>query len=298
MQTPVQIWKKNQSFKKWSVVGASVRGYSHLRSGAPREDAADYRAIDNDQALIVAVADGHGSKDCPLSNRGSKFAVEAALEYLENLYNTYKEIGDDEKSLFEKEYFLKKEQLVYLWQKKVEEDWKEESLPSNLYLQYGTTILAALFTEEFVFILHLGDGDILYLDESNNVARPLPDDPLCHQHIVTSLCLDKSWVHIRTQLLDINNLKPKLFMLATDGYNDSFEEEEAFFADLNVYWENFLAGENETETYLSEWLNNISEKGSGDDISTILIFFNNYKKELSEELSQMPLELQENDENE
>jgi hypothetical protein len=60
----------------WRVVGASVRGTSHCKSGAPCQDSSDYRRtfIGNVPALLIGIADGAGSAIA--SDVGSAQAIE------------------------------------------------------------------------------------------------------------------------------------------------------------------------------------------------------------------------------
>jgi hypothetical protein len=62
--------------RAWRVVGASVRGVSHLRSGRPCQDAHSWRRVG--AFLVAAVADGAGS--APLAEVGSCAAAHAAVE--------------------------------------------------------------------------------------------------------------------------------------------------------------------------------------------------------------------------
>ncbi|HXB65046.1 MAG TPA: PP2C family serine/threonine-protein phosphatase [Solirubrobacteraceae bacterium] len=59
----------------WAVIGAAVRGASHIRDGKPRQDAVGW--WQGDGLLIAACADGAGSAE--RSDEGSSMAVEAAI---------------------------------------------------------------------------------------------------------------------------------------------------------------------------------------------------------------------------
>ena len=52
-------------------------GSNHIRMNKICEDAS--ASYDDNNLHIIAVADGHGSDNYPRTERGSKFAVEAAL---------------------------------------------------------------------------------------------------------------------------------------------------------------------------------------------------------------------------
>jgi serine/threonine protein phosphatase PrpC len=63
----------------WHIVGASVQGTSHQKSGTPCQDAHGYRVLPNGAAVIV-VADGAGSAN--RSHEGAQHGVEQALTSL------------------------------------------------------------------------------------------------------------------------------------------------------------------------------------------------------------------------
>jgi len=95
------------SSPRWDVVGASVRGASHLRNGLPNQDAIGWQAhgahdqaqrsapdgaedrrsddarLDGaraESAMLLAVSDGHGSNRCFRSQTGASLAVRCALD--------------------------------------------------------------------------------------------------------------------------------------------------------------------------------------------------------------------------
>jgi Protein phosphatase 2C len=63
----------------WRVVGASVRGTSHARSGLPCQDAHAWAALPGG-ALAIAVADGAGT--APRAEEGARAAADAAAASL------------------------------------------------------------------------------------------------------------------------------------------------------------------------------------------------------------------------
>jgi hypothetical protein len=70
----------------WRVVGAAVRGTSHVRHGLPCQDAQGYRSLPGG-GLLIAVADGAGS--ARLSEFGARSAVSAGLDALEAALGLY-----------------------------------------------------------------------------------------------------------------------------------------------------------------------------------------------------------------
>src|SRR5690242_8472149 len=70
----------------WQVIGCSVRGPSHERSGLPNQDAIGWS--EDSTTTVLAVADGHGSAKCFRSDVGSRLAVDAALTVIPELFDT------------------------------------------------------------------------------------------------------------------------------------------------------------------------------------------------------------------
>jgi len=68
---------------QWQVVGQSVRGASHERSGMPNQDAIRWLPESGaGSPLVLAVADGHGSARYSRSHIGARLAVETAARLI------------------------------------------------------------------------------------------------------------------------------------------------------------------------------------------------------------------------
>ena len=63
----------------WRIIGASVTGTSHGKTGTPCQDAHAFRCLPNGTAVLVA-SDGAGSAE--RSAQGANAAVETALDAL------------------------------------------------------------------------------------------------------------------------------------------------------------------------------------------------------------------------
>lgn len=81
--------KKLSLSSGWQVLGASVRGASHIRSDMPNQDALGWwpsSADDPSQhpadTLLLAVADGHGGPEYTCSHIGARYAVKVARRLL------------------------------------------------------------------------------------------------------------------------------------------------------------------------------------------------------------------------
>lgn len=165
--------------KNWSVFGYSQIGSSHLRKGQERQDAFGYRVTVSGYTLL-AVSDGHGSKESPDSRKGAELAVDTVLEYLDKYLRAETDnlIKDEFKELHR---FSQREHdtLVAKWQERVMDDYRFRLERGETGLQavgdskfltlkrYGCTLIAAIVTDRHAFFLQLGDGDVLLLPAVN-----------------------------------------------------------------------------------------------------------------------------------
>ncbi len=177
----------------WDVMGASVRGASHIRSKQPNQDAiAWYAPAHREDCLILAVSDGHGAPRYLRSHKGAKLAVKLTFEILQEFVansNAEAELA----TLPDHADGQLPRSLVRSWQSAVRHDlaahpftaaeqllWDEQSRKSDVdpMRAYGATLLAALVTSRYLLLLQLGDGDILIVDSAGRVSRPpMPNDP-------------------------------------------------------------------------------------------------------------------------
>lgn len=161
-----------------------------------------------------------------------------------------------------------------LVQKDGEVAW--QAVENNRLLAYGATLLAVLVTEFFIVYVQLGDGDILQVDSKGNTTRPLKRNPKLIANETTSLCMDKAWneFQVYTELYpkDSPKEKPALILIATDGYSNSFSTDEGFFKIGQEYRQMFKSNLIEDiGEQLEDFLQETSEKGSGDDITLGII---------------------------
>jgi serine/threonine protein phosphatase PrpC len=276
----------------WRVIGQTVQGASHKQTGRPNQDAISHWPVSGKgTALIVAVADGHGSAKCFRSHTGAKFAVTAAIEglqwYLNEQPNYLPFLAFREKAeqCLTVDLFFRWEEMVGTHihenpftpeeleelENKVDPEARQE-VENNPNLAYGATMLAVLLARSYGIYLQLGDGDILAVSDDGQVIRPLPGDERLVGNETTSLCRREPIRDFRIKVEDFSGPRPALVLLATDGYANSFVSEEDF---LKVA-PDFLGlirqeGVDQVRDNLEAWLTETSRLGSGDDITLGLI---------------------------
>ena len=244
---------------RWRIAGATARGASHIRRGAPNQDA--IRWAEADGAVAVALADGHGGAAHERSEIGSAIAVEVAVD----LGLAAAGAGADGRLV---------ERILSEWRSRVRAHAAGDppavaDEPALLSL-YGSTLILAVGTAEALTVLQIGDGDLLVGRTGGAIERPLPDDEGLVGEQTYSLCLPNAAEAARMAVLDASDVD--FVMLATDGLSKSFAD-DADFLKLAAAWRDHARrdGVDELSATLPQWLSNASERGSGDDISLGLI---------------------------
>src|SRR4051794_21077123 len=108
----------------WRMIGASVRGASHVRTELPNQDAIAMAPFEADAPLILAVSDGHGSAKYFRSHKGAQIAVKTAVEAL--LHFAKQPITWDNPAQVQKAaQKLLPANIVQLWEQRVANDLKQ-----------------------------------------------------------------------------------------------------------------------------------------------------------------------------
>lgn len=252
---------------RWEATHASEKGASHLRAGKENQDCG-WSGTCGD-LVVVAVADGHGSARSERSDRGARFAVEVARDWLAAVWQEAGTPGLSGPALRERFRAKVDPLLVEKWRQRVRADAKRD-LPD--WVLYGTTLLVAAATSRGVLLAQLGDGDILTVDGAGRVSRPLPRDERLLANETTSLAGADPAREMRLAWLGPEAL-PALIVVSSDGYSNSFCDEKAFDqvgTDLLTMIRN--EGLKAVEANLPTWLREASAEGSGDDVTVGLLY--------------------------
>ena len=279
----------------YNLISARTIGSSHLNNNLPCQDYGMVKELDND-CKVFAVSDGHGDPKCFRSDRGSKFITEIAVDILPHFVDTV--VRDNGLSLL---YGMDKNLLRQLstsiignWLCRIDEDIAEDpitpetistfekqtgkhisSASASEYIQnirveraYGCTLLAGIQTEDFLFLLHHGDGRCVVIDGNGDAHQPVPWDKRCVGSMTTSCCDKDAIESIRYSFIDLKKNKVIACFLSSDGVEDSFASIDAMYS---YFFENIKYavnnGTKKLEEYLSETLPGLSAKGSADDIT-------------------------------
>jgi len=251
--------------------GVSVRGASHIGRQAPNQDAVAWEQ----QRLwtYLAVADGHGSAPHYRSDRGSRFAVAAAMSVMRGVteQGTLREAD----ALAERISTLAPK-LVEDWQARVQADLDQDPVQeapgTPSYAVYGSTCVAVGIGPGMTLLMQVGDGDVFVGTERGGIETPLPPDETEGEQTY-SLCLPDAADHVKLKLFSAPNplAAPDFILAATDGFAKSFDSTAAVTEIVSqcrtTTRERGLAkviGE------LEPWLMKCSQMGSGDDTSVAI----------------------------
>ena len=259
----------------------SVQGYNHIKANKVCQDASGECHFED--VSIIAVADGHGSDNYIRTDRGSKFAVSAALTAIKAFVQEARENHLSTVPDSETELIQVSKNILARWYTQVENDvacepFQPEELAkvSEKYKQryasgqynakaYGTTLIAVCMTNEGWFGIHIGDGKCVELLENGTLCEPIPWDEACEQNITTSICDSDAIEEFRYV---IQKDFPAAIFIGSDGIDDSYSSEmelhELYRNIFIVFAEHSTEiGSNEVRDYLPK----ITRRGSGDDVS-------------------------------
>lgn len=171
------------------------------------------------------------------------------------------------------------DEVVEIWRKSVLDHAGAHPLEGapvdNVLVAYGATLIAVGLTDKNLVALQIGDGDLLFGYPDGSIQRPLADDEGLVGEQTYSLCLDHAASYMRTCVVDGNTGRgwPDFVLLSTDGVSKSFVDNHAYMAIADHYRKLCLQGAEAFQATLDalpDWLKEISEKGSGDDVSLCL----------------------------
>lgn len=129
----------------WRIIGASVTGTSHGKTGTPCQDAHAFRCLPNGTAVLVA-ADGAGSAE--RSAQGANAAVETALDALAQAVVQAWPASDEEwQALYQDVYHQARAAVVYMAE--------AQGLAPRTF---ASTLLCAVASDQGLAVAQVGDG--------------------------------------------------------------------------------------------------------------------------------------------
>lgn len=269
------------------------QGASHKQYGLACQDYAFSRYKSGDRYAIAIVSDGHGGKNYFRSDRGSRFAVEAAYKsingFMSNFIKPTSSLNLLDELYGNPEKFLKQLEanILFRWLEKTAKDYKCDpfteselamtdekfqmkygNLPDKYFLKaYGATLIATVILPgKFWFGLHIGDGKCVACNPDGIFIQPIPWDDKCFLNVTTSLCDENPLPRFRHCFH--NDWFPSSIFVGSDGVDDCFASDNDLYGFYSEVMNTFKE-KNTKEAFIEidRFLPLMSEKGSGDDIS-------------------------------
>lgn len=259
-------------------------GKSHVQNGLLCED---YSATySDDQVSIVVISDGHGDKNCFRSDKGARYACEIAISLCRRFQNITNHIDDIDQCDFESLVVSLESDIADAWRDKVLSDANahpfsyEELLGASEQAQgvyrsgqrlekaYGCTLIFSMNTANYWLSIQIGDGKSIAAYNDGVFVEPVPSDENCLGNRSTSLCNSNAKESFRHYY---SKVKPIAAFVSSDGVEESFDQAGLynFFFSL-AYWvkeEGFDGAKAKIDNLLPQ----ISEGGSGDDMSVAIM---------------------------
>ncbi len=218
----------------------------------------------------LIVSDGHGGKDYIRSHIGAKHAVlalEAIFNDFASNYKNFDSINHAEQTL--------KEKIITSWRKLTIDHYINNPLPSyeiDPYKLYGATLLGVLLKDDYMVVIQIGDGNILALLENEDIVQYFKKDKKLVGNETTSICEINAIKDLHVKIVKLNVL-PILIMVTTDGVINSFTDINDFYSlPKEVVMEIKSLGFNKTCQNFRQLLNDMVNKGSGDDCTVAILY--------------------------
>jgi len=259
-----------------------------VRDDRPNEDAIGWSPDSGSgPPLSLTVSDGHGDQMCFRAHTGARLAVSAAGAAWGGLLAN--QPASHELSAIKRwsEEDLPRE-IVQLWRNEVADhgsavplsieelsqlemargEQQRRRVALEPALAYGATVLSVMVQESFITYVQLGDGDMLTVSDTGQVTRPIPEDERLLGNETFSLCLPDASRYFRVVFQAVSTTPPALILVSSDGYANSFRDEEGFLRVGADIWELIATdGLGGLQANLEYQLTRASYLGSGDDIT-------------------------------
>lgn len=259
----------------FSTIGKSVKGSNHKLSNSACQDSCRIHTYCNNELVIAAVADGHGSSKCKNSKTGAEKAVNAFFDVFEDCVSQFNNDYDGfHKYINENKSDVIPKLVCNLWNSKIE-NFHKDKYSNELFdrILYGTTLIGLIVCPIFYFAFQIGDGDLLKVGNDGITSSAIEPKKILGTETY-SLSLAEAWKHSRTELKYFQSSAeiPALFQISTDGMSNSYVSEEAFLQCGKDYLTLLQEhGVVLVEKNLKAWLTETTINGCGDDIALVLV---------------------------
>jgi hypothetical protein len=266
------------------VVHGRVAGASHKLKNAECQD--NFKVETFGGLVVLAAADGHGSESCKYSKTGSEIAVNVFCKVIRDACSgdCGQNCNESLKSYLTREGGGEIARMIHReWNRRVEKSHRDPRKKREVPLTesgkvdkerirklHGTTLLGLVLTPTFYFAFGIGDGDVLLID-AHGTRDILPRAKILgvQTHSLSHINACEKAVAVVGDVPDCSR-GGAAFMVATDGFSNSYPSESAFHEACSDYYAAIKEhGAEAVQTNLNDWLEETSERGSGDDITVL-----------------------------
>ena len=282
----------------WRIAdNISIRGYSHILADKECQDSSV--SWQGKKYSAVILSDGHGGEKYFRSAKGSEIACVVGKEVISSFMESVRK--NDLYNLFVGKN-TKRDEMLFWLERAVIQRWNEE-IAADLSVRpfeaderfialndedkksviktpakaYGATFIAAVVSDNYLFVLKLGDGNVCLINSGKpqlfyGSTDELKDDNL-QFNLTTSLCGSDADKQFRHCFMNLHNDKSfGGLILTTDGIINSYTNEQAYLDFIgNIFCGYKEESVKSARAELAEFLPRLSEKGSGDDLSVGVI---------------------------
>lgn len=267
----------------FTTYASKTKGASHKKNKLPNQDW--YKVQVLNRALLIAVADGHGSSRCTFSKDGARIVTSVFCDVVNDIFKTF----PTNNSVCEEIRKIKSTELpariIDCWNDRVIKDFQQTKSiggdsglmgsikPENykeIYQKYGTTLIGLVIADDFYFGIQIGDGDILSVFEDKSIQHVIEPEVILGVETYSLSSTDAashfiSRLEIPSRIEDM----PVLFTLSTDGLSNSYVDRQAFDNVAEFYLDE-LKNRELSNRKLNRTLKTITSLGSGDDITLVI----------------------------
>lgn len=260
-------------------------GASHIAKNMGCEDyAATY---DGEKVCVAVISDGHGDKKCFRSAQGAHIACDVSIGCVRNLIENSPNSCDAIRRSPDRIIIELERVIIREWNNGVNNDLSINPISENeldglsedavetirsgysLNKIYGCTLIMCVVIDGFWFGIHIGDGKCVVAMNNGLYTQPIPWDEVgCVGNRSTSICNSNSFAGFR--YIYGTDIPTGLFV-ASDGIDESFDENGLNKCYYTLgYWVQTLQRE-ELDSKMEELLSQVTNNGSGDDVSIACI---------------------------
>ncbi|MFF4572934.1 PP2C family serine/threonine-protein phosphatase [Streptomyces sp. NPDC001410] len=225
--------------RRWETLADSVQGVNKRRN----QDWYECRGTGSDEdPLVLAVADGHGSAVHARSELGARFAVDRFVGLAAHFGRAAHDCHEPGRlarlMTYARDDFPRA--LVHEWRqaalghwdrnRPVVEEASREPGPEDKLVLYGTTLIGAVLTPWLFVAWQLGDGDLAVVEHDGTLSRPLAPAEEDLGDETESLCGREAWRSMRMYWAPVfeEARAPRLVVLSTDGLSKSFASADGY----------------------------------------------------------------------